>query len=165
MTRPHSAWFKVRRRASGGRATRLDLLWIARALQPHPRKEARDFHDPGDLRRLEEAEAGRCLMAPPLGQVPHLSPESSALPIDTCTRIAAGAEWRARYDGPAAGIPEPEVRMHGCPQRAGAGGHARQAGRTLARDAVATVPNTRTTAVALPAVAWRLAGRTSLTCQ
>src|SRR5258708_10310259 len=91
MTRPHSAWFKVRRRASGGRATRLDLLWIARALQPHPRKEARDFHDPGDLRRLEEAEAGRYLMAPPLGQRPHLSLESSALPIDTAHRARARA--------------------------------------------------------------------------
>src|SRR5258708_11102449 len=110
MTCPHSAWFKVRRRASGGRATRLDLLWIARALQPHPRKEARDFHDPGDLRRLEEAEAGRCLMAPPLCQVPHLSPESSALPIDTCTRIAAGADWRARDDPPGARRPQPPAR-------------------------------------------------------
>src|SRR5260221_11495359 len=110
MTRPHSAWFKVRLSARGGRATRLDPLWIRRALQPHPRKEARDFHDPGDLRRLEEAEAGRCLMAPPLGQVPHLSPESSALPIDTCTRIAAGADWRARDERPAAGIPAPPRR-------------------------------------------------------
>src|SRR5260370_41769734 len=107
MTCPHSAWFKVRRRASGGRATRLDLLWIARALQPHPRKEARDFHDPADLRRLEEAEAGRCLIAPPLGQVPHLSPGSSALPIGTAPRIAAGADPRAPDGGPAAAIPHP----------------------------------------------------------
>src|SRR5258708_21582086 len=109
MTRPHSAWFKVRRRASGGRATRLDLLWIARALQPHPRKEARDFHDPGDLRRLEEAEAGRCLMAPPLGQVPHLSPESSALPIDTCTRIAAVSGPPPPSDKPPARLPPPHA--------------------------------------------------------
>src|SRR5260370_31736892 len=111
MTRPHSAWFKVRRRASGGRATRLDLLWIARALQPHPRKEARDFHDPGDLRRLEEAEAGRCLMAPPLGQVPHLSPESSALPIDTCTRIAPGADARRHAGSSPRGLPRPALPL------------------------------------------------------
>jgi len=141
MTCPHSAWFKVRRRASRGRATRLDLLRIARALQPQLRKEARDFHGPGDLRRLEEAEAGRYLMAPPLGQVPRLSPESFALPIGTCTRIAAEADRRARCDGPATGIPEPAVRMYGRPQRAGAGGHARESRPTLARDAAVTVPD------------------------
>ena len=64
-------------------------------------------------------------MAPLLGQVPHLSPESFALPIGTHTRIAAGPDWRARCDGPTAGIAEPEVRMYGCPQRAGPGGPAR----------------------------------------
>ena len=90
MTCPHSAWFKLGVAPAGTRdASRSppDSSCAPAAL----RKEARDLHGPGHVRRLEEPEAGRYLMTPPLGQVPHLSPESFALPIDTCTRIAAGS--------------------------------------------------------------------------